>query len=163
MSITVELTDTEVYFAAIAGVGRHLESFHKKRRDAHGLSRDDGEGICHHILGAAGELAVAKCKGKYFSGAMNTFKTADLGESVQVRTRSRHDWNLNVRKDDNEQHAFILVTATIPIMVIHGWLWGHEAMKLEYLKSHGGREEAYFVPQSRLRSIHKKKDVDVTT
>jgi len=150
--ITICLTAQEMAMAAIVGAARHAESVQQRRRDAHGLSsKKDGLGL--HIAGACGEMAVAKWRGVYWGGHVNTFKGADLGRNVQVRTRSDHKWDLIVRSDDADNDAFVLVTGTAPLLVLRGWMWGREAKQDRYLDTHGGREQAWFVPQADLRPM----------
>jgi hypothetical protein len=98
---------------------------------------------------------VARVLSRYWGGDVNSFKRADIGQRVQIRMRSRHDWDLLVRPDDSDDMAYVLVTGTPTRMLVHGWCWGREAKQPEYLKPHGGRPPAYFVPQAALRPMHK--------
>jgi hypothetical protein len=111
----------------------------------------DGIGWTEHIEGACGEIAVAKYLGIYWGGSVNTFKSEDLGGGIQVRTRSRDDYDLIVRPGDNDDEIFVLVTGRCPHYTIRGWILGRDAKQGEFRADHGGRSSAYFVPQERLQ------------
>jgi hypothetical protein len=151
--VRVTLTEQELEHAALIGAKRYYESVTHSRKDNHGLSPDQVSGLCLHIEGACGEAAVAKWSGQYWGGDTCTFKAGDIGQRVQVRTRSRHDYDLIVREDDHDDHAFILVTGSAPTLVLRGWIWGGAAKLPQFLKAYGGRPAAYFVPQSELRPM----------
>lgn len=154
MKHDVVLTPAEYLMAANVGCLRHSESLQFKRKPNHGLDEDaDLLGI--HVLGAAGELAVARVLGRYWAGDVASFKRADLGHSVQVRTRSRPDYDLIIRHDDNPEDVYVLVTGTPTRLRVHGWIRGAEGRKDEWLKTHGDRPAAWFVPQSALRPLKK--------
>jgi hypothetical protein len=155
--IQVNLTPQEMVIAAMIGAQRHAESVASGRRDAHGFDPKAKSGLSIHVEGACGELAVAKCRDIFWGGALNSFKAADLGVRVQVRTRLEHSHQLIVRRDDADDHAFIHVTGTAPNFRVKGWMWGREAKQPEYLATHGNREEAYFVPDNALRPMKKRE------
>mgnify|MGYP006300474069 CR=1 FL=1 len=84
---------------------------------------------------------------------MGTFKTGgDVGE-IQVRTRSRHDYELLIRPQDRDEDTFVLLTGVAPSFRAHGWIQGQDAKKKEWLQTYGGRPPAYFVPQKDLRPL----------
>jgi hypothetical protein len=145
----VKLSETEVRWATEVGARRHREAVEQGRKDAHGLT-DKGEE--RHILGALGELAVAKALDRYWSGHVNRFKGPDLSERMQVRCRSEEWHDLIVRQDDADDHGFVLVTGRAPNFVVHGWIIGRDAKRFP-LQAYGGREPAHFVPSSALHPI----------
>lgn len=146
--LRVTLLWYEMQQAASVGVSRQVESLRKGLKDAHGFT---GSGWDCHIEGAAGELAFAKAMGFYFSGSVNEFGKADIGTRIQVRTRSSHTNDLIVRDGDKDDDIFVLVTGKAPDFLVQGWTHGKTAKQAKYKKSHGGRAEAYFVPQYALR------------
>ena len=91
----------EVMLGGMTGVMRHVKSLKKGLKDAHGYDGEDG--WTKHIDGALGEVVVAKALDHYWGGPIDTFKSADLGDIIQVRTRSRADYELIVRPDDLDQ------------------------------------------------------------
>jgi len=160
-NVLVTLSLAEMLSASNVGVIRRYESWKNKNKSKHGLSiEDSGCGI--QVEGALGELAVAKAINRYWDMSVNTFKQADIGNNIQVRTRLRHSYDLIIRDDDNPNHVFVLVTGIGPEYIIRGWCYGHEGMKKEYLANHGGYYEAYFVPQDKLRPFKPKERDHVT-
>lgn len=147
MQITLEWH--EAAMASDVGRMRHLASVKAGRKDAHGYS---GLGWSEHIEGACGELSLAKALGIYWDGSVDSFQRPDL-PGIQVKTRSRDDYDLIVRPGDSEQADYVLVTGQCPRYVIRGWISGADAKREEYRRDYGGRPEAFFVPQSRLRPI----------
>jgi hypothetical protein len=152
----VDLTEVEALMAVAVGGFRRAESVYFKRKLTHGVA-PDADILAYHILGAAGELAVARVLGRYWGGDIGSFKKADLGQSVQVRTRSKHEYDLIVRHDDNPDDAYVLVTGTHTRLRVHGWIYGSEARKDEWVQTHAGRPPAWFVPKSALRPLKKKE------
>jgi hypothetical protein len=148
----VTLTEQELMMAAQCGCARNIASVLKGSKPAHGFNKDEGIWDIH-INGACGEVAAAKYLGRYWSPTVNTYHAADLGKKLQVRTRSRHDWELNIRADDDPEHWFILVTGTAPTYNVRGWLPGREARIDAWLQNYGNRTPAWFVPQSALHDI----------
>ena len=126
---------------------RQLSSIKSGLVDAHGF---DGGGWTEHIEGACGELAVAKATGVFWDGSINSFSRPDLPGRIQVRTRSRDDYALIVRDNDNDGDSFVLVTGRCPNYTVRGWILGGDAKKEEFRRAYGGRESAFFVPQSKL-------------
>jgi len=150
--VWVHLFDLEWRFGVMLGFERHREVVASDRRDRYGLP-DDNDSLFRHINGACGELAVAKWRGCYFTPTINTFKAADIGTNVQVRTRSRHDYDLLVRPHEADDDIFVLVTGMAPHFCLRGWIKGAEGKRSEFLQDHGGRGEAYFVPAHVLHRL----------
>lgn len=150
--IEIALTEEEWAIARFIGRRRHGEALRHGWPDKHGCV----SGLEGHVLGAAGEMVCAKALGRYWEPRVNTFKAADLGRRLQVRTRSRHDYDLIIRKDDNDDDAFALVTHEVGGFCLWGWTFARDGKFPGFLQTHGGREEAYFVPQSALRPVRAR-------
>ena len=148
MDVTLEWY--EIQMAADVGVRRNVEALSKNRRRSFegGLSTWDA-----HILGACGEMAFAKAFGLYWEAGVNTFKAGGDVCAVEVRTRSRHDYELIVRDNDPDGRVFFLVTGGPNTFRLHGWIKSEEARRPEWRKNHGAYQPAYFVPHSALRSL----------
>lgn len=149
----ITLTPQEAQYAAMVGIQRHIEALRAARPDRYGANTDDGWTL--HIEGAAGELAVAKHLGVYWAAPVNTYSTGGDVGALQVRTRSRHDYDLIVRPKDRDTDRFILVTGRTPHFRLHGWITGAEAKQDRYLQTHGGREPAWFVPAANLHPMEE--------
>jgi hypothetical protein len=145
----VVLTWPEVMTASLVGVMRHVKSLQCNHSNAAGF---DGIGWNEHIEGACGEAALAKSLGLYWACHVNHFKGDDL-PGLQVRTRRRHDWDLIVRPNDDDDARWILVTGQCPAYRVHGWIFGRDAKRHEWLRNHAGRPPAYFVPAYELNAI----------
>jgi len=146
----IHLTDAEVLSAIQVGGLRQWESLKKNLPDKHGFLGDGWEA---HIEGAMGEIAAAKALNCYWCGGINTFKTPDL-YNIQVRTRSKKEYELLLRDNDDSCSQWVLVTGKAGKYQVHGWIWGYEGKNPEWRKEHGGRPTAYFVPHSQLHPLH---------
>jgi hypothetical protein len=149
--VTVRLTWHEVSFAAHVGLVRHASAL--RAGLINGYGRDEVHAWGDHIEGACGEMAAAKALGVYWEPTVNTFRTGGDVKDWQVRTRRESHRELFVRPHDSDDAAFILVTGCVPVFEVVGWVPGHEAKREEWLKAHGGRPPAYFVPTCALHPL----------
>jgi hypothetical protein len=146
----VTLAQHELDMAAGVGLRRQLAALRDRRQDRHGLDPEDGWRV--HIEGACGELAVAKFLGRYWDGSVDTFRSIpDLGRA-EIRTRSKHNYELLIRKDDDDSKVYIHVTGRAPDFWVRGWLRGLDAQREEWWHNHGNREWAWFVPTTALNT-----------
>jgi hypothetical protein len=148
--ITVTLDWAEVMRAAQVGLRRQVEALRDGKRDRAGF-KGDGWGI--HIEGALGECAYAKAMNVYWSGHSNVYHTIPDVGTAEVRCRSRHDYELLIRRDDPDDRPFVLVTGSCPDFRVVGWIKGEDAKRPEWLQTHGNRPGAYFVPHHALTPI----------
>lgn len=147
MNVTLEWF--EVSRAALVGVSRNVEAMRKGCKNR--LPISDEWSI--HILGALGECAFAKATNRYWNGSVNTFKDADIGSNIQIRTRSMHHYDLIVRDGDADDDVYVLVTGGPSDFVLRGWLRCKDAKQEKYRANYGGYGNAFFVPQSELNPI----------
>lgn len=147
----------ELSRAALVGVSRNVEALRMGCKNTLNQSID---GWSIHALGASGECAFAKATGRYWSGGVNTFKSeADVGASIEVRTRSQHTYDLIVRDNDSDSSVYVLVTGGPKDFVVHGWMRGSDAKRAEFLANHGNHGAAYFVPKSALRPLSELEGI----
>lgn len=132
---------------ATVGVTRQISSLRKGLKDSYGFK---GDGWGAHIEGDCGELAAAKALNRYWGGSVDTFKRGGDVGPIQVRTRSKPHYELIVREDDPDDAIFVLLTGSCPTYEVVGTIKGSEAKQPEWLKTHGGRPPAYFVPHEAL-------------
>lgn len=151
--IETKLEWYEVQRAAYVGVERHIRAVQRGARNAHGMQATEVEGLVCHIDGACGECAYCKATQRYWPASVDTFKLPDVGRNIQVRTRSRPDYELIVRPDDPPNDAFVLVTGTIPLYHVVGWIKAADAHRPEWWQTHGNRPGAWFVPHHALKSF----------
>lgn len=147
MNVTLEWF--EVSRAALVGVSRNVEAMRKGCVSRLPISDEWSA----HILGALGEAAFAKATNRYWSGSVNTFKAADVGENIQIRTRSKHSYDLIVRDGDKDDDVYVLVTGGPTEFTLHGWMRCGDAKSQKFKANYGNYGEAYFVPKSALRPI----------
>jgi hypothetical protein len=150
--IEVTLTELEISYAVLVGTARRNESINKNL-DSSRRHSSDVWGI--DIEGAAAELAYCKGMGYYFLPTVNTFKAADIGTDVQIRSTKLPDGKLIVRHDDPNEHIYVLVVGEVPDFKIIGYIFGHAAKRSVWLYNPGGREPAYFVPQDALKPLNQ--------
>jgi len=146
----VTLTWAEVLLGSTVGCMRHISALKAGKHDAHGA---EAGGWNYHINGACGEIAVAKHLKCFWGGTINTWKDADLGVRLQIRTRSKDYYELIVRKNDSSEDHFVLVTGNAPEYVVRGWIVGEDAKKDMWIQEYANREAAYFVPQRFLNPM----------
>lgn len=147
----ITLTPDEIEMAVWVGVRRQLASIAAGRRDAWGFKGDPWR---VHIEGSMGELSLAKCLKRFWSGAGERFEDdTDVG-GIQVRTRSNHKYELYLWPKDETDAIYVLVTGAPPVFRVRGWIRGADAKKEEWFKSLStGRPPAYFVPNEALRPM----------
>lgn len=153
MSVQVELTWYELNFCAHVGVRRFTDAMREKGGKNRWRPYDNGDGWVHHIEGAAGEMAVAKFLGVYWSASIGTYRHGGDVGVWQVRTRLKPHYQLLVRPKDPDGVRFFLVRGVSPVFTIVGWMMGGEAKREEWLHEHGGPPAAYFVPDEHLHPL----------
>ena len=148
--IEITLSFHEIYMAALIGVMRRITSL--KQGHQHKYGNDGSNAWEEHIEGACGEVAFAKATGKYWDGSINRLgsKGGDVGDRYQVRTRSKEYYDLIVRPQDDDNKPYALVTGRNGKYKVWGWIHGRDAKQEKWLKEHGDRPGAYFVPKEEL-------------
>ena len=113
-----------------------------------------------HLLGAAGEVAVASYLGlkEHLFKETEAKRGSDDLPGIDVKTRSKHKYDLIVQRNENPEKKFVLVTIEEKTTLIHGWCWGREAMQEQHWADPARGRPAYFVPKSVLQSMEKLKD-----
>jgi hypothetical protein len=108
-----------------------------------------------HLLGAAGEMAVASYLGlkQYLYQETEARRGSDDLPGIDVKTRSRYKYDLIVQKQEDPRKKFVLVTIEDHKTFIHGWCYGKEAMEEKYWADPAKGRPAYFVPKSELRPM----------
>lgn len=108
-----------------------------------------------HLLGAAGEVAVASYLGmkEHLFQESEARRGSDDLPGMDIKTRSRHHYDLIVQKRSDARKIFVLVTIENHETLIWGWCYGHEAMQEQYWADPARGRPAYFVPKEALHSI----------
>lgn len=145
----VSLTPAEILSAAHTGIMRQTQNLKRNRKPAYGAT--NATDWQWHVEGALGECAVAKALGLYWTGNLGNLRATDVGR-YQVRTRSRHDYDLILHPEDPDDDVYFLVTGLNGRYRIHGWILGRDGKRDEYWSDPAGGRPAYFVPQAALES-----------
>jgi hypothetical protein len=111
-----------------------------------------------HELGTMGEVAVASFMGykdQLFKDKTPKRGSCDLPGNVEVKTRSKHKYDLIIQKDEDPGKNLVLVTIEQGKVFIHGWCVAGDLMKQEFWDDPAGGRPAYFVPKHQLRDIQE--------
>lgn len=106
---------------------RANEQINRKSNHAEGFSPSQV-----HRQGAAGEYVVSLYTGlpwtnRFFEGKKMLELNHDVGEDIEVRTRSKFWHDLAMHKNDDPSLRYVLVLShAAPTYVIAGWMWGWE-------------------------------------
>ena len=147
----VKLEPYEIAVAEFVAERRHVTADDAGYDPAHGCKLADAPR--RHLLGAKGEMAVAKGLNLYWSGSVGTFRTGgDVGR-LQVRCGSGDDYKLLVRPVDRDTDVFVLVVGTGPVFRLAGWSTGRAAKQQIWYRTFDDRPPAFFMPQRFLRPI----------
>jgi hypothetical protein len=148
-------SEEEKSLAMEEGMRRQGVNEAKGLRGRNGGAWQGSKALDIHLLGAAGEVAVASylnLKGELFKEAEAKKNSDDL-PGIDVKTRSKACYDLIGQRGSNPQKKFVLVTIANQVTLLQGWCYGHEAMKEQYWADPARGRPAYFVPQNALRSI----------
>lgn len=152
----VKLNKAEIGWASIIGVRRQVEAMLKGLEHVNQMDEKDGWG--NHIDGACGELAFCLAYGFRWDGSVNTFRCkGDVGK-LEIRAARYHKKkgppSLIVRPFDKDEAPYVLVWLHHPdVFEIVGWAYGWEAKQPEWLRNHGNRGPAHFMPWSLCHSM----------
>jgi len=156
----VTLTQEEMEIAAMVGCRRRSESKSMARGDKHGLGNDGKKPYSDNsdfwgmdIEGAAAEMAYCKFRDKFWSGSVNSFKKADCGQNVQIRSTHHETGSLIIRSDDSDDDFYVLLVGTSPTFRVCGWIKGTDGKSEEFTRAPNGRPPAFFIPQHKLNEF----------
>ena len=146
-------TDGEIVLATALGIHRNAINIARGRTPGAGQPRE--RLWSDHILGALGELVVARVLNVYPNLIIERpCHSGDVGE-FEVRTTSRRDGHLIIRPRDHDDRIYILVAGVPPILTIAGWITGEDAKRDRWRRDPNGRDEAWFAPQSGLNAFDR--------
>ncbi len=147
--ILVRLTSSELIQAAMIGTMRRIQDIKKGRRPQYGIGHDREWQA--DMMGAIGELVVAKTLNRFWNGALGDLGAADVDHSFEVRTRSEHWHDLLLHDKDKDDLPYILVTGYNDVYVIRGWIYGLIGKSEQFWADKSEKNRwAFFVPQEIL-------------
>ena len=137
-------------------VRRQRTNERKGLKGRNGGPADGNKALLFHKLGAAGELAVADylhLREFLYQETEAKRGSFDLPPNIDVKTRSRHDYDLICQLDEKPGKTLVLVTIQNKITLLHGWIKSEDAMQEQWNKDPAHGRPAYFVPSSELHSL----------
>jgi hypothetical protein len=149
-------TEEERQQAVKEGLRRQEFNESKGLRGRNGGAWKGSKALDIHLLGAAGEVAVASYLGlkeHLFKETEAKRGSDDLPGGIDVKTRSKSRYDLIVQKQEDPKKVFVMVTIENQQTLLQGWCYGHEAMKEEYWADPARGRPAYFVPKEALHSM----------
>ena len=106
------------------------------------------------LIGACGEIAVAKLGKFFFVPGLNEFHAVpDVFRDVEVRSTANEHGMLVVRDNDVLERRFVLAIVRGSVVVLAGWIYGTEGAKSEYLANPYNKTPAWFIPIKKLRPM----------
>jgi hypothetical protein len=148
-------SDEERRQAMEEGLRRQGFNESKGLRGRNGGAWKGSKALDIHLLGAAGEVAVASYLGlkhELFKDKEARRDSDDL-PGIDVKTRSKHSYDLLVQKKSNPDRKYVLVTIENQRTLLHGWCYGEEAMEEKFWADPARGRPAYFVPKEHLRPM----------
>jgi len=149
---TIDLTEDEIFEAAIVGVTRRLRNLMKNAPDPVGPHPSLRWG--NDIEGACGERAFAKAANLYWPG-VGAPRAHDVS-GYQIRTALGDDLSLIVYERDADDDVYILVTGPAPRLTVCGWMTAAEAKQPQHWNKHA-RYPAFFVKPQHLHAMGELK------
>lgn len=155
--VVIELSETEMKVTALVGEIRRKDSIEKGLVDKYG-SEEEGA-LERDIVGARGELAVAKYTNQYWS-AISYFKAPDVGFSDEVRTGTQSHYRLIIHPANDPDPIYWLVVGSGGTYYIKGWIRGRDGQNAYYWEDPKKRGPAFFVPDKALNPPHHLKEIN---
>jgi hypothetical protein len=153
--ISFVFSEEERKLAMEEGMRRQQVNEARGLRGRNGGAWQGSKALDIHLLGAAGEMAVASHLGMkdFLYKEMQAKKGSDDLPGIDIKTRSKHSYDLIVQRNESPDKKFILVTIQDQTTFIHGWCYGRDAMQGQYWADPARGRPAYFVPKKALQSI----------
>lgn len=153
--ITFVFTEEERELAMKEGERRQSVNAAQGLRGRNGGAWQGSKALDIHLLGAAGEMAVGSVLGlkHHLYKEVQAKRGSDDLPGIDVKTRSKHSYDLIVQKNEDANKKFVLVTIEKGTTLIHGWCWGGEAMNEKFWADPARGRPAYFVPKDQLHPM----------
>ena len=158
MPTPVEFVFTEEERQQAVAEGLRRQGFNESKglRGRNGGAWKGSKALDIHLLGAAGEVAVASYLGlkeHLFKETEAKRGSCDLPGNIDVKTRSKSAYDLIVQKGEDGQRIFVLVTIERQETLIWGWCYGYEALQERFWADPARVRPAFFVPKEFLHSM----------
>ena len=155
--VTVKLSLAEFHVAVSTATIRMIASESLGCNSATTYQRTYLKRLEEETIGACGEIAFQKYRGKFFVPSVNTFhREADVDENIEIRGTANPKGRLIVRENDDDNKVYIFTIVYGDKVVLMGWIWGRDAKKEQFLDNPDKRREAWFVPVGKLNPMPPK-------
>jgi hypothetical protein len=153
--ISFVFTPEERQAAMEEGMRRQAVNEAKGLRGRNGGASFGGKALDIHLLGAAGEMAVASYLGMKHElyREVEAKRGSDDLPGIDIKTRSKHSYDLIVQKQENPDKKFVLVTIENQQTLLHGWCYGRQAMDVRYWADPARGRPAFFMPKENLHPM----------
>ena len=153
--VSFVFSEEERMLAMEEGMRRQGVNEAKGLRGRNGGAWKGSKALDIHLLGAAGEVAVASYLGmkEHLFKETEARRGSDDLPGIDVKTRSKHQYDLIVQKNEDACKKFVLVTIESQKTFLHGWCYGHEALQERFWADPARGRPAYFVPKEVLRCM----------
>ena len=149
MKVLVTLTPAELEQAAFGGVQRRIAGIFQNRRSTHPETPDWKQQWWEsNVIGAIGELAVAKALDMHWDPTIGRVDAHDVGD-YEVRTTQLPNPVLRYRTHNDPKNRYILCSYKRDKVLIHGWLPGQTVLDLGYMEF----DDVYTASADQLYSI----------
>ena len=127
----------------------------KRLRGRNGGASFGSKALDIHLLGAAGEMAVASYLGMKHElyKEVEAKRGSDDLPGIDIKTRSKHSYDLIVQTQENPDKKFVLVTIENQQTLLHGWCYGRQAMDVRYWADPARGRPAFFMPKENLHPM----------
>ena len=148
-------TDEEREMARAEGFRRQAVNEAQGLRGRNGGAWKGSKALDIHLLGAAGEVAVASYLGlkEHLFKETEAKRGSDDLPGIDIKTRSKHSYDLIVQKQENPDKKFVLVTIENQQTLLHGWCYGRQAMDVRYWADPARGRPAFFMPKENLHPM----------
>lgn len=143
----VTLTRGELLEASRVGAERQVEAIVNGRKPRYPF-RNAGEGFACHIVGAIGEVAVAKATNRFWSPLHDDPRRTEDLKRIEVRSSVRTDSPLRAYAKDTAPYYALAIVETLPEVVLVGWTTRRSALVEDYAAP--DNPGAFLVPQGDL-------------
>ena len=153
--ISFVFTPEEKQAAMEEGMRRQAVNEAKRLRGRNGGASFGSRALDIHLLGAAGEMAVASYLGMKHElyKEVEAKRGSDDLPGIDIKTRSKHSYDLIVQKQENPDKKFVLVTIENQQTLLHGWCYGRQAMDARYWADPARGRPAFFMPKENLHPM----------
>lgn len=157
--VEFKFTDEQRARALSEGVRRQSFNEHRKIKGRNRAPERGSAARQMHLLGAAAELAVATYLGaeQYLYLDQSPVRGSCDLPGIDVKCRSRHNYDLLVQLDDDLSKTYVLVTIENQKTYIHGYITGIEVPIAGEVREFVSNRPCYVVPRSALKPIDTLK------